>query len=264
MNRAAMALLLPSTLLGALCVLGAAVRMLAWRVPRLRRASSALLGTGLVWLAVVFLTPIDVWLLGPLENRFAPATRPPRVDGVVVLGGAIATRVAADRGIPTLDRDADRVTAFAALARAYPDARLVFAGGPPSTNRARLTEAEASRELLDSLGVPPARITVEDQSRTTWENAVNARALAVPRPTENWVLVTSAAHMPRAIGAFRAAGWPEMTAWPVAWRTSNGRGMAILQPMAAKLGSLDLAAHEWVGLVVYRLRGRTDRLLPAP
>ena len=196
----------------------------------------------------------------PLSN---PATTS-AFDGVVVLGGAISAAISADRGVPTLNRDADRLMAFAALARAWPDARLVFAGGPSASVPGRLTEAEASRVLLEQLAVAPDRVMYDEQSRTTWENAVNARALAHPKPGETWVLVTSASHMPRAMGAFRGTGWPPMLPWPIAYRTTNSGWPAPLQPMGTKLMALDLAAHEWVGLAVYRLQGRTDRLLPKP
>ncbi|WP_157182289.1 YdcF family protein [Methylobacterium sp. WSM2598] len=202
-------------------------------------------------------------LLRPLEERFPAAAELARVDGVVVLGGALAEGIRAERGAPGLNREADRLVAFAALARRYPAAKLVFAGGPASGRREGLTEAQASRALLEEIGLPPGRLLVDDRSRSTWENAVEARALARPGPGETWLLVTSASHMPRAMGAFRRAGWPPLLAWPVAYRTTR-RGAAALRPLGAKLAAIDLAAHEWAGLLAYRLRGRSDRLLPAP
>jgi len=262
--RVVLELLLPSTFLAALCVVGAALFVVGHRRWRARRVGMTLLGAGVAGLAVVLLLPVDLWLLRPLEDRFPSPQRPPHIDGVVVLGGAISAAIGADRAVPTLNRDADRLVAFAALARAYPEARLVFAGGPPDAVPGRLTEAEASRVLLEQLGVAPGRVIYDEQSRTTWENAVDALALAHPKPGETWVLVTSASHMPRAMGAFRATGWPPMLPWPVAYRTTNSGWPAPLQPMGTKLMALDLAAHEWAGLAMYRLQGRTDRLLPAP
>ncbi len=261
--RILLALLLPSTFLAACGTIGALLTLAGRGRKRIQRVGSVLLGICAVGLAAVFLLPVDMWLLRPLENRFPVSEAPAHVDGIVVLGGAVSTSITADRGLPILNRDADRLAAFAILARRYPNARLVFAGGPVSAASV-LTEAEASRALLERLGMQTGRLLIDDQSRTTWENATNALALAHPQAGETWLLVTSASHMPRAIGAFRAAGWPPMLPWPVAYRTTRHGWPAPLQPVGTRLGSVDLAAHEWTGLVAYRLEGRTDRLLPAP
>lgn len=259
-----LALLLPSTFLTVLCIAGAVLFYLGRHGQRVRRFGGALLGAGVAGLVAALLLPVDLWLLRPLESQFPRMPAPPHIDGVVVLGGAISAAISADRATPSLNRDADRLTAFATLARTYPQAKLVFAGGPPASTPDSLTEAEASRTVLEGFGVAPGRVLYDDQSRTTWENAVNAFSLGQPKPGETWLLVTSASHMPRAIGAFRRAGWPMMLAWPVAYRTIKAGWPAPLQPVGTRLTAVDLAAHEWVGLAAYSLRGRTDRLLPAP
>jgi uncharacterized SAM-binding protein YcdF (DUF218 family) len=115
-----------------------------------------------------------------------------------------------------------------------------------------------------ALGVAHDRITAEEQSRNTLENAAYARLLANPKPGERWLLVTSAYHMPRAIAAFRAEDFA-VDAYPVDWRT---RGAGDLQrgfsTLSEGLRRTDVATREWVGLVVYRLTGRSTELLPGP
>lgn len=254
-------LLVPSTFAVLIAVAGGVLLLLGRRGCRL---GTVLLGAGVAVLALALLLPLDVWLLGPLEDRFPPSSPPAHVDGVVVLGGGLTAALSADRRMPTLNRDADRLVAFAELARRYPGAKLVFAGGPGPRFAGDVTEAAASETLLAALGLDTRRILVDDQSHTTWENAVNALALARPRAGETWLLVTSASHMPRAMGAFHRAGWPAMVAWPVAYRTLRSGAPAILQPMSAKLAAIDLAAHEWTGLLAYRMEGRSDQLFPSP
>ena len=259
-----LALLLPSTLLTMLGSAGATLLVLGPRRRHVRRLGAALLGVGAGGVAALLLLPVDLWLLRPLESQFPPTQAPPHVDGVIVIGDAVSGAISAASAGPTLNRNADRMTALAILARFYPQARVVFGGRPAAFTPGALTDLEASPVLLERLGVARGRVLYDDQSSTTWENAVNALALGQPKPGETWVLVTSASHMPRAIGAFRGAGWPTVLPWPVAYRTTKAGLLALLQPAATRLLMVDLAAYEWVGLVVYRLQGRTDRLLPGP
>jgi uncharacterized SAM-binding protein YcdF (DUF218 family) len=191
----------------------------------------------------------------PLEQWYPQVHEAPaRVDGIVVLGGAVQTLIAADRGTPGLNGEAERMTAFAALARRYPDARLVFTGGAGNVLRRGTTEAAAARTLFAEEGLD-GRVVYEDRADNTWENARLTRALVAPRPGETWLLVTSALHMPRSIATFRAAGW-DMVPYPTAYHT---RGSGISMPgleFGERLALLDAAAHEWIGLAAYRLRGR--------
>jgi uncharacterized SAM-binding protein YcdF (DUF218 family) len=117
---------------------------------------------------------------------------------------------------------------------------------------------------LASLGLDPARLTLESASRTTAENARLTARLVAPRPGETWWLVTSAFHMPRAVSAFRAAGFP-VVAYPIDHRTG---GIAdALRPFASVSEGLrrtDVAAREWIGLLAYRASGRTSTLFPEP
>jgi uncharacterized SAM-binding protein YcdF (DUF218 family) len=232
---------------------------------RFRRLASWLVVTSVVLIAVAGWSPLGHVLLVPLEQRFPPwdaAHGPP--DGIVVLGGAISPDVSGARGAVALNEAAERITATVELARRYPDARIIYSGGSSRLWSGEGVEAGYAVQELEALGVPHARITAEEQSRNTIENAVFARLLAQPKPGERWLLVTSAFHMPRAMAAFRAAGFP-VQAYPVDWRTRGP--IDVTQPfdsLAAGLQQTDTAVHEWVGLLAYRVAGKTTELFPAP
>ena len=157
-----------------------------------------------------------------------------------------------------------RVTAAVELARRYPQARLVFSGGSGRLLMHPRTEAEDTRRLWIAMGVAPERITVEDRSRNTDENARFTAALVKPAPGQRWLLVTSAFHMPRSVGLFRAASFP-VVPYPVDYRTT-GTWEDLLPPRDALIGlsRFGIAAREWIGLAVYRLTGRIRVVFPEP
>jgi uncharacterized SAM-binding protein YcdF (DUF218 family) len=236
---------------------------------RFRRLASWLVVTSLVLMALAGLSPLGNVLLLPLEQRFPPwdasqdATRGPPA-GIVVLGGAISPGISLARGVVALNEAAERITVTAELARRYPNARIIFSGGTSALIFDAPVEAPIAVKEFEALGIAHERITAEEQSRNTIENAVFSRLLADPKPGERWLLVTSAFHMPRAIAAFRAAGFP-VEAYPVDWRTRGPIDAS--RPFTSftdGLARTDLAMHEWVGLLAYRLGGQTSELFPAP
>lgn len=179
-----------------------------------------------------------------------------------MLGGAVDTHVTTYRGPPAVNEAGERIGAVAALARTYPNARLLLSGGAADHSTAEpITESAIAKDILTAAGVPPERIELEELSRDTCENAGASAAVASPKAGQVWLLVTSASHMPRAVACFRATGFP-VVPYPVDFRTRDPSRQ--FGSVASGLATLDLAAHEWIGLVAYRLKGRTRELFPAP
>jgi uncharacterized SAM-binding protein YcdF (DUF218 family) len=218
---------------------------------------------GLGWFVAILVTPLAAWVSLPLEDRFPRPEAPARVDGIIVLGGAVEQMLTESRGIPSLNGAAERMTEAVILARRHPGARILFTGGSGNPLSGAITEAEVARQLFAALGLEGERVLLEAQSRNTWENATMTRAMVPPRPGETWLLVTSASHMPRSVGCFRRAGW-EVTPWPVNYSTLRGGAGWFDPPWSFRLGQAEWAIREYVGLVAYRLLGRTDALFPAP
>jgi uncharacterized SAM-binding protein YcdF (DUF218 family) len=252
-------LLLPSNLLVVTGLVG-----LALMATRYRRAGKRIAIVSLALLLTVGILPVGKLLANVLENRF------PRWDetrgapvGIIVLGGAIDAGLTFDRGSPALSDAAERVVMIGKLARQFPQARIIFSGGSGALTPGDIPEGDAVYPILDDLGVPRARVQVENRSRNTNENATFSKAMADPKPGERWLLVTSAIHMPRAVGCFRRAGFP-VEAYPVDWTTATHPSLAPDFFVVAGLKRADDAVHEWTGLVAYWLSGRTDAFLPGP
>lgn len=212
----------------------------------------------LAMVATLALFPVATPLLRMLEGQHpANPSLPARIDGIIVLGGAEETAAFRLLGQPGMNGAGERLTAGAALALAHPQARLVFTGGTGDLagQRDHTLPARMTQALWESLGVDPARIEIEDRSRTTAENARRLHAAMAPQPGQSWLLVTSAWHMPRALGSFEAAGWVGLTPWPVDYRAA-GRGIGMKLNLHEHLMNLNIAVKEIVGALAYRLVGR--------
>jgi uncharacterized SAM-binding protein YcdF (DUF218 family) len=251
---------LPSNLLITLALIGIVLLILHFR-----RAGMACLIASVLLLAVFGLSPAGNALILPLEDRFPPwdpARGAP--DGIIVLGGSVDPEVSEARHMPVVRNAADRMMAPVELARRYPNARVVFTGGSANLVSAEAREADASGAILEGLGIPKERLIIERNSRNTYENALFTKQLVNPKPGERWLLITSAYHMPRSIGLFRSVGF-DVEAYPVDWRTSGPEDLFRFTNLAADgLSRTEVATREWIGLVAYRLIGKTGELLPGP
>jgi uncharacterized SAM-binding protein YcdF (DUF218 family) len=232
---------------------------------RYAKAGRRLAVATLVLLALAAFSPLGKILLYPLESRFPqwePSRGPP--DGIIILGGSVDTDLSAAHGVPVIGHAADRFVVPAELARRYPNARLVFTGGSARLTSTEAREADYSVPILESLGIARDRMVVERDSRNTLENAVFTRKLIAPKAGERWLLVTSAYHMPRSVGVFRRAGF-EVEPCPVDWRMGGREDLFTFTNSGEQgLMQTEIAVREWIGLLAYRLLGRTDELLPGP
>jgi len=246
----------PASLLGMLAI--ASSLAFLFGVRWLSRLLASLL---VVSMAVITVTPVGVMSLAALETRFPKPELPAAVDGIIVLGGAIDPHRSARADRVILSASSARLRAFADLANRYPTAMLVYTGGSGSIWNQDLKEADAARPLLRDLLGADRQVILERQSRNSWENAVFSHDLVGPGSGATWILVTSASHMPRAVGCFRKVGWPVIP-YP-----ADREGLPLTQwrpDFLSSLNHLRVASHELIGLLAYAATGRVDSVWPGP
>ncbi|MEO0972217.1 MAG: YdcF family protein [Pseudomonadota bacterium] len=244
-------------------LLSAALRLRA----RWHRRANVLGVCSLMALALGAFSPLSTWLMAPLEERFERFNA--RVDtpcGFIVLAGAEQVSLTNLHGTPHLNGFADRLTSLVVLAAQHPDATLVHSGRG-STRRGH-TQSTVARWFFRA-ALPEREVVYENRSRNTYEAAVEVARMfetgsLVREPIAGcrWGIVTSAFHIPRAMGAFRAQDLNDVLAVPTDYTT--GPTNFALPQAAAHLTQLDWAAHEWVGLLWYRVHGYTHEWFPAP
>ncbi|MGA9082253.1 MAG: YdcF family protein, partial [Pseudolabrys sp.] len=138
-------LLLPSNFLIAFGLAGVLLMATRWR-----RAGVCVAVTSIILLAAAGFLPVGTLLLRPLENRFPPWDASRGVPaGIIILGGAISSKLSRDHGEPIISGDSGRIIAMGKLARAYPHARIVYSGGDGSLLGNQPAEADFVYPLLD-------------------------------------------------------------------------------------------------------------------
>jgi uncharacterized SAM-binding protein YcdF (DUF218 family) len=244
----------------ALLVIGSALA--SWR--GMARAASWMRLLAMLSLIAPIFVPCDKWLLEPLEQRFsAPDPMPRQVDGVILLGGAQRPALTNHWKQPELNASAETLTTFLALARRYPQAKLVFSGGSGDIFRQDLSEGETVRLFLRQQGFDDARVQYENKSRNTYENALFSQRLVQPKAGETWLMITNARTMPRAMGIFRKLGW-NVTPMPADHTVVPGGDWQPQPNLAVGFATINEGLHEWLGLIAYYFSGKSDDLFPAP
>jgi uncharacterized SAM-binding protein YcdF (DUF218 family) len=233
--------------------------IMAWYFGSTRpRAARRLVASSLVLLALSGVTTLPDALITQLEGQFAELDDHADLSGyagIVVLGGALTSgRISVHHHQSQLNASAERMTAAFSLWRRNPALKVIFTGGEGELLGSGPSEAERTRSLFESLGLPSEVLTLEDRSRNTYENALFTKELPGVDPRKRWLLVTSAYHMPRSMRTFEKTGW-NVTAYPVDFRTG---GVTPLTSYSLRDGAeqWELLLHEYLGIAMYRLTGR--------
>ncbi len=208
---------------------------------------------GLIFFGIV---PIGLWTIENLENRFPKIQKiPPDVKGMILLGGSFDLMTTLARGETAYNLTGGKFFQFVELARKYPHLQLAFTGTP--------LEAEIAKKEFKALGLDPSKILFEENSKDTRENAAKTALLLKPTPDQEWVLVTSAYHMPRSVGLFRKAGF-NVLPFPLDYHSPGKYEMWFFLGLALNLQAWQASSREWLGMIINTLMGRSDEFYPGP
>lgn len=230
----------------------------------------SVIGVTLVWSSVFVLLIVSFfsvanYLLEPLEQRFPQPVLSELegpISGIVILGGAENASLTAKYGSPQFSDAAERMMVIPKLDRAFPNTAIIFSGGSSAILNNQFLGGDVAKMWLSDLDLS-SPVIIDKSARNTFENAIYTREIILDRTDDNmgrWILVTSAFHMPRAVGVFREVGL-NVVPYPVDFRVS---GTNLRINLNANMADLNTAVREWIGLVAYYLSEKTSELLPAP
>lgn len=195
------------------------------------------------------------WLASPFHELRRGDVAPGRTAVVLLGSGSITTVDWQDNQFSFPDPiGATRTFEAARVFRLLNADWLISSGGEPDPSDPDLPSGETMRDTLVRMGVPRERIIVEQESRTTREEAIIVQRLLTSLDAEQVVLVTSGMHMRRSLGVFHSAG---IQAIPAIARDSGHFSSSAwrLLPSQEGLSLSHLVVHELLGLAYYRLRG---------
>ncbi len=242
----------PLTLISLMMIGGWMARGYKWG----RKWGQRVLGGGIGLLILCGFFPIGHNLLVYQENQYPVMTQfPPKVDGIIVLGGSIDLDKSVSRGQGQLNEHAPRITEMIVLARQYPRAQIIFTGGNGSLRQSASSEAVEMTKLLNRIGFESGRILYEDQSRNTYENMVFSKNMIKPRTGDVWLLVTSAFHMRRSSLIFMSNDWA-IIPYPAGYLTNGHYQFIPNFQVLENMYKLQIVAKEMIGIMAYTLTGK--------
>jgi uncharacterized SAM-binding protein YcdF (DUF218 family) len=200
--------------------------------------------------------PVGDAVLSPLETTYPTQPEVRKVAGIVVLGGGESDVQSNVWSQPNTGDAGDRFITALSLAHKHPEAIVLFTGGSGRL-MGGASGADIARGIFLGAGLGKSRLILEGASRNTAENAVMSLELVPDNLDGDWLLVTSAFHMRRAVASFCAAGWKNIVPWPTDYRTGEFADR-IGWNFALNLNELNIGVREWIGLAAYSLTRRTS------
>lgn len=243
---------------GLSCIFIAITLVLMWKRPR--------------WAAIALSVALWVLILGgnswvsatlarSLEQQYRPLPNLPNAQAIVILGGATRSPDP-PRPWVEVNEAGDRLLYGAKLYRQQKAPLVILSGGRLDWQRQGASESEDMAEILQTMGVPPQAILQDPTSLNTRENAVNVKQILEEKGIGQILLVTSALHMPRSMMIFQRLGIdpiPAPTDFLIDDRKTTAQSwqdvILNLFPDAEQLYITSRTMKEYVGILIYRLRG---------
>ncbi len=247
-------LLFPLPLASILLLLGLA---LLWFTQK-QKAGKVLVSAGTFWLVSLSFGIFAPWTLVPLERQYQPllttssiSTPETPIKWIVVLGGGGSYSAQIPSASQLSPASLARVIEGIRLQRAIPGSKLILSEGNVFDS---VPVADIMGSVAQDLGIASDAVVLERQSQDTEGQAQLVRPMV---GNDRFILVTSAAHMPRSIAMFRKAGLNPIPA-PTDYNSYGGESLrpSSFYPSATKLRQAELAMHEYLGFAWAKIRGK--------
>ena len=227
---------------------------------KLSRFSLIIFLINFVFITFISFLPIGSYLIYTIEKEYHSNINPPeKVDGILILGGATNPLLYNEYDQISLNDSSERLVESVFIIKKFDKAKVIFSGGSGFLNRPGFDNAQVAKSFYKKIGIEIDKIIFEDNSRNTYENIIYSKKIANPKINENWLLITSASHMKRALLIADKNNW-DLIPYAVDFKNIKEFKLIPNLNLLSNLNSFQQGSHEWLGLVSYYLMGRTDKV----
>ena len=227
---------------------------------KLRRLSFIIFLINFVFITLISFLPIGSYLIYNIEKEYHSYIKPPeKVDGILILGGVTNALLYNEYYQISLNGSSERLVESVFIIKKFDKAKVIFSGGSGLVNRPDLDHAQVAKSFYKKIGIETNKIIFEDESRNTYENIIYSKKIANPKINENWLLITSASHMKRALLIADKNNW-KLIPYPVDFKNIKNFKLIPNLELLKNLNSFQQGTHEWLGLISYYLMGRTTKV----
>lgn len=219
--------------------------------------------TTILILGTISFTNFASWIMWPLEARFSEYRHldtQEKYSGIILLAGSERTIISTYVDQPTFSNAGERLYQTVSAAKIFPNLPIIHSGGTKRRPN-EWSENEVAKVFFIDNQIDLKRVRFDEKSYNTYSNAKESKKLFEDHENEKWLLITSAFHMPRAVGAFQKVGI-NIHPYPVDYRTPLKYYTFFRLSMSENFRIFDLAIHEYLGLIAYYFTGRSSSIFP--
>ncbi len=225
-----------------------------------RKISIAIFLINSLYLIIISFLPIGSYLIHKIEKEYhLSSSIPDKLDGILILGGATNPIFYKEFNQISVNDSAERLIESVSIIKRFKNSKIIFSGGSGVINRPDLAHSQVAKLFYKKVGIEESRIIFEDNSRNTNENILFSKKIAKPKKNENWLLITSASHMKRAMLIGSKNNW-KFIPYAVDFKTMKKFRFVPNLYLLSNINSFQQGSHEWLGLISYYLMNRTDKI----
>ena len=207
--------------------------------------------------------PTGNYLIYQLEKNFhdyADLSKIKKIDGIIIMGGSTNPYLSKIYNQTMFLSSAERMIEAKRVINKFPNAKIIFTGGSSKMINNKYKESSDAKKFFLQNKIDINNIIFEDNARNTFENILKSEKISNRNENEKWLIISSAYHLTRSINVAKKIGW-NLQPYATDFQVPKKFRFYVSIDFFSNLASMQLATHEWIGILYYFFTGRTERIL---